>query len=199
MCSYIGPQLKLSRASFRSTRFFYTPVAPQSQAPVPNNGEPPSACELANIAAVNSVSNLNVSPANVVGEPFVFNGALNVNFSVAGASPSSLPAGRYPSSLLDKIFGIGSSLHVPAAGGSDPSTYGIDRGRVAQPPCRRVAEAVCRERFSGALSSALSRAGLFRLVVSIGPDQSEPIPISGWHKMKSYSRASASDGSPGRA
>lgn len=83
-------------------------------------------CEVANIAAVNAVSNLNVSVANVVGTPFPFNGALNVNFSVPGASPSSLPPGRYPSSLLDRIFGIGSSLHVPAAGGADPSTYGID-------------------------------------------------------------------------
>ncbi|MGA8490136.1 MAG: hypothetical protein WB711_06920, partial [Terriglobales bacterium] len=79
-----------------------------------------------NIAAVNSVSNLNVNMNNVVGTPFIFNRGLNVNFSVPGASPSSLPAGRYPSSFLNLIFGIGSSLHVPAAGGADPSTYGID-------------------------------------------------------------------------
>jgi hypothetical protein len=88
-----------------------------------------SACVAANIAAVNQVSNLNVNTSNVTGKPYTFNGALNVNFSVAGASPSQLPAGRYPSSVLDRIFGIGHSLHVPALGGPDPSTYGVDNDR----------------------------------------------------------------------
>jgi len=79
----------------------------------PNNGEPPSTCLSANIAAVNSVSNLNVNMNNVVGQPFIYNGGLDVNFSVPGGSPSQLPAGRYPSSFLNSLFGIGSSLHVP--------------------------------------------------------------------------------------
>ncbi len=63
---------------------------------------------------------------NVVGQPFIFNGGLDVNFSVPGGSPSQLPVGRYPSSFLNQIFGIGSSLHVPGPGGADPSTYGVD-------------------------------------------------------------------------
>ena len=66
--------------------------------------------------------------ANVVGTPFIFNGGLNVNFSVPGALMSSLPVGRYPSSFFNKIFGIGSSLHVPGRGGADPSTYGTSNG-----------------------------------------------------------------------
>ncbi len=94
----------------------------------PNNGEPPSPCLVANIAAVNQVSNLNVNMNNVVGQPFIYNGGLDVNFSVPGASPSQLPAGRYPSSFLNRIFGIGSSLHVPGPGGPDPSTYGMSNG-----------------------------------------------------------------------
>jgi hypothetical protein len=40
----------------------------------PNNGEPPSTCLAANIAAVNQVSNLNVNMSNVVGQPFIYNG-----------------------------------------------------------------------------------------------------------------------------
>ena len=92
----------------------------------PNNGEPPSSCLVANIAAVNAVSNLNVNMNNVVGQPFIFNGGLDVNFSVPGGSPSQLPVGRYPSSFLNQIFGIGSSLYVPGPGGADPSTYGVD-------------------------------------------------------------------------
>ena len=75
---------------------------------------------------MNPVSNLNVNMNNVVGQPFIYNGGLDVNFSVPGASPSQLPAGRYPSSLLDRILGIGHSLHVPGPGGPDPSTYGVD-------------------------------------------------------------------------
>lgn len=94
----------------------------------PNNGEPPSTCLAANIAAVNQVSNLNVNMNNVVGQPFIYNGGLDVNFSVPGGSPSQLPAGRYPSSFLNSLFGIGSSLHVPGPGGSDPSTYGMSNG-----------------------------------------------------------------------
>jgi hypothetical protein len=92
----------------------------------PNNGEPPSTCLAANIAAVNQVSNLNVNMSNVVGQPFIYNGGLDVNFSVPGGSPSQLPVGRYPSSILGRIFGFGSSLHVPGPGGADPSTYGVD-------------------------------------------------------------------------
>jgi hypothetical protein len=91
----------------------------------PNNGESPSPCLAANIAAVNQVSNLNVNASNVVGQPFIYNGGLNVNFSVHGGSPSQLPVGRYHSSILGRIFGFGSSLHVPE-GGADPSTYGVD-------------------------------------------------------------------------
>ena len=85
-------------------------------------------CLVANINAVNSVSNLNVNMNNVVGQPFIFNGGLDVNFSVPGGSPSQLPTGRYPSSFLNRVFGIGSSLHVPAFGGADPSTYGMSNG-----------------------------------------------------------------------
>jgi RHS repeat-associated protein len=92
----------------------------------PNNGEPPSTCLAANIAAVNQVSNLNVNMSNVVGQPFIYNGGLDVNFSVPGGSPSQLPVGRYSSSILGRIFGFGSSLHVPGPGGADPSTYGVD-------------------------------------------------------------------------
>jgi RHS repeat-associated protein len=92
----------------------------------PNNGEPPSTCLAANIAAVNQVSNLNVNMSNVVGQPFIYNGGLDVNFSVPGGSPPQLPVGRYPSSILGRIFGFGSSLHVPGPGGADPSTYGVD-------------------------------------------------------------------------
>ncbi len=102
------------------------PQPPNAGTPAPNNGEPPSACLVANIKAVNAVSNLNVYLSNVVGQPFVFNGGLNVNFSVPGASPSQLPPGRYASSLLTQILGIGHSLHVPSPGGADPSTYGVD-------------------------------------------------------------------------
>ena len=29
-------------------------------------------------------------------------------------------------SILGRIFGFGSSLHVPGPGGADPSTYGVD-------------------------------------------------------------------------
>ena len=83
---------------------------------------------VANINAVNAVSNLNVNASNVVGQPFIYNGGMDVNFSVPGGSPSSLPAGRYPSSFLNSLFGIGSSLHVPGAGGADPSTYGMSNG-----------------------------------------------------------------------
>lgn len=94
----------------------------------PNNGEPPSTCLADNIAAVNQVSNLNVNMNNVVGQPFIYNGGLDVNFSAPGGSPSQLPAGRYPSSFLNSLFGIGSSLHVPGPGGRDPSTYGMSNG-----------------------------------------------------------------------
>jgi hypothetical protein len=92
----------------------------------PNNGEPPSTCLAANIAAVNQVSNLNVNMNNVVGQPFIYNGGLDVNFSVPGGSPSQLPVGRYSSTILGRIFGFGSSLHVPGPGGADPSIYGVD-------------------------------------------------------------------------
>lgn len=92
----------------------------------PNNGEPPSTCLVANIMAVNAVSNLNVNMSNVVGQPFTSNGGLDVNFSVPGASPLQLSPGRYPSSLLDRVLGIRHSLHIPGPGGPDPSTYGID-------------------------------------------------------------------------
>lgn len=83
-------------------------------------------CLAANIAAVNQVSNLNVSSSNVVGAPYKFNGGWNVNFSVSGASPSQLPPGRYALSTLGQISGIGHALHVPGSGGADPSTYGTD-------------------------------------------------------------------------
>ena len=114
----------------RGTVNHYSSPGRQAKKPIsaPNNGEPPSPCLVANINAVNAVSNLNVNMSNVVGQPFIFNCGLDVNFSVPGASPSSLPAGRYPSSFLNSLFGIGSSLHVPAAGGADPSTYGISNG-----------------------------------------------------------------------
>lgn len=79
---------------------------------------PTSPCLAANIAAVNQVSNLNVNMSNVVGQPSLFNGGLDVNFSVPGASPSQLPVGRYPFSILGRIFGLGSSLHVPGQGGA---------------------------------------------------------------------------------
>ena len=49
------------------------------QALAPNNGEPPSPCLVANINAVNSVSNLNVNASNVVGQPFIYNGGMDVN------------------------------------------------------------------------------------------------------------------------
>ena len=107
-------------------RYTYDVLSSLSISIAPNNGEPPSTCLAANIAAVNAVSNLNVNMNNVVGQPFIYNGGLDVNFSVPGASPSQLPVGRYPSSLLNRIFGIGSSLHVPGPGGADPSTYGVD-------------------------------------------------------------------------
>jgi hypothetical protein len=81
----------------------------------PNNGEPPSTCLAANIAAVNQVSNLNVNMNNVVGQPFIYNGGLDVNFSVPGASPSQLPVGRCPSSFLNRLFGIGENLERLAA------------------------------------------------------------------------------------
>jgi len=84
-------------------------------------------CMNANIAAVNNVSNLNVTSANVVGS-FPRNGAWNFDFSVPGASTSSLSAGRYPSSVFNAITGIGPSLHAPGFGGADPSTYGMTNG-----------------------------------------------------------------------
>ncbi len=88
----------------------------------------PTGCLAANIAAVNAASNLNVSAGNVVGNPYIYNGGLDVDFSVPGGSQSSLPATRYPSSTFNAITGIGSSLHVPPFGGTDPSTYGTSKG-----------------------------------------------------------------------
>lgn len=85
----------------------------------------PVVCEAANILEINSVSHLNVSPSNVVGSPYMYNGGMNFNFAVPGASPNDLPAGRYPSSPFNFLTGIGHSLHVTSPGGEDPSTYGI--------------------------------------------------------------------------
>jgi hypothetical protein len=85
-------------------------------------------CMTANIAAVNQVSNLNVTSSNVEGS-FWRNGAWNYNFSAPGASMDSLSVGRYPSSVINAITGIGPSLHVPANSGgnpnADPSIYGM--------------------------------------------------------------------------
>jgi RHS repeat-associated protein len=85
-------------------------------------------CMTANIAAVNQVSNLNVTDANVT-RSFFRNGAWNYDFSVSGGSMSSLPAGRYPSSVFNGITGIGRSLHAPPNDGgnlnADPSIYGM--------------------------------------------------------------------------
>jgi hypothetical protein len=82
-------------------------------------------CEAVNISQVNSVSNLNVSNSNLVGRGYWFNGGMDFDWSVPGATEGQLPAGRYPSSIFNSLTGIGPSLHVPAAGGNDPSTYGI--------------------------------------------------------------------------
>ena len=41
---------------------------------------------------------------------------------------SALAATRYPSSFFNALTGIGHSLHVPAPGGADPSTYGTTNG-----------------------------------------------------------------------
>lgn len=82
-------------------------------------------CLAANILEINSVSKLNVSGKNLVGSPYTFNGGMDFDFSVPGASPSELAAGRYPSSTFNFLTGIGPSLHVTSPGGGDPSTYGI--------------------------------------------------------------------------
>jgi RHS repeat-associated protein len=109
-----------------------------SQSLTPSPGQGPSGggggggsqqdCLTANIAAVNKVSNLNVSSANVTNS-FFRRGAWNYDFSVPGGSTSSLPAGRYPSSIFNAITGIGPSLHVPPNDGgnpnADPSIYGM--------------------------------------------------------------------------
>jgi hypothetical protein len=84
-------------------------------------------CMDANVAAVNRVSNLNVTSANVT-DSFSRNGAWNYDFSVPGATPGSLAPQRYSSSVFNAITGIGPSLHVPAPGGTDPSVYGISGG-----------------------------------------------------------------------
>ena len=92
----------------------------------PTCNPPSQACIQANIDAVNAASGLSITTDNIVGTPFIYKGALNLNFSVPGASASSLPAGRYPSSVFNAITGIGYSVHIPSPGGSDPSTYGMD-------------------------------------------------------------------------
>ena len=81
-------------------------------------------CLGANIAQINKVSNLNVTPNNLANPPYMYNGGMDFDFSVSGASPSAFPAARYPSSFFNALTGIGHSLHVPAPGGADPSTYG---------------------------------------------------------------------------
>jgi RHS repeat-associated protein len=91
----------------------------------PNNVNQNQTCLAANIAQINRVSNLNISSSNLVNPPYIFNGGLNFDFSVPGAAPSDLAAGRYPSSTFNLITGIGHSLHVTSPGGADPSTYGI--------------------------------------------------------------------------
>jgi hypothetical protein len=58
----------------------------------------------------------------------IFDGGLDVDFSVTGASASMLQVGRYPLSILNSIFGLGGALHIPAAGGRDPSVYGMRGG-----------------------------------------------------------------------
>ncbi len=93
-----------------------------------NNGTQNQTCLAANIAQINSVSDLNVSPSNLANPPYMFDGGMNFDFSVPGASPSDLAAGRYPSSTFNFITGIGHSLHVTSPGGVDPSTYGIGPG-----------------------------------------------------------------------
>jgi hypothetical protein len=113
-------------AGFANFNDFLGLSDPGSSGAAHNNGEPPSSCLTANINAVNAVSNLHVNASNVVGQPFIYNGGLDVNFSVPGGSPSQLAVGRYPSSFINRVLGIGSSLHVPGRGGADPSTYGVD-------------------------------------------------------------------------
>jgi RHS repeat-associated protein len=81
-------------------------------------------CLNQNIAQINKVSNLNVTPNNLANPPYMYNGGMDFDFSVSGASASALPAARYPSSFFNALTGIGHSLHVPAPGGADPSTYG---------------------------------------------------------------------------
>jgi RHS repeat-associated protein len=87
----------------------------------------PSPCLVENILAVNAVSHLNVSVLNVTYTQ-IYNGGLDVDFSVPGGSLSMLAATRYPLSFLNSIFGLGQALHVPSAGGADPSVYGMYRG-----------------------------------------------------------------------
>ena len=93
----------------------------------PNN-TPVQPCQAIITQAVNNVSNLNVNAGNVTGGSFI-NGAWNYNFAVPGASPSSLPAGRYPLTGLNQWTGIGPSLHIPpfpTSPTSDPSVYGMN-------------------------------------------------------------------------
>jgi hypothetical protein len=85
-------------------------------------------CLNQNIAQINKVSNLNVTPNNLAKPPYMYNGGMDFDFSVPGASQSALAATRYPSSFFNALTGIGHSLHVPAPGGADPSTYGTTNG-----------------------------------------------------------------------
>ena len=85
-------------------------------------------CLNQNIAQINKVSNLNVTANNLAHSPYMYNGGMDFDFSVPGASQSALAATRYPSSFFNALTGIGHSLHVPAPGGADPSTYGTTNG-----------------------------------------------------------------------
>ena len=86
------------------------------------------ACIDKNMASVQQVSGMNISPANVI-NVFTRNGATNVDFEVPGGNPQSLSANRYSPSATSSINGS-NSLHVPAIGnvGGDPTEYGVYNG-----------------------------------------------------------------------
>lgn len=86
----------------------------------------PSFCLMQNIAAANEASHqqTNVNVSNVTGTQW-FNGDLSVNFADPNVSSSVLPPGRYSLSIFNYFLGLSPSLHVPKAGGADPSVYGM--------------------------------------------------------------------------
>ena len=80
--------------------------------PTGYHGEP-SPCMVANLNGVNATFNLGLTMLDNVLSGTIYNGGLNVLFTVPGGSMNSVPVGRYPLSLLTRVSGIGRALHVP--------------------------------------------------------------------------------------